>query len=440
MKRIYLLTIVTLCFIALITLSKKVQSADGDEYIYLPIVTKPKSPYWSKTYSEQGLRDFAMTQDGGHLVLASDTSYGFTLAKLDANGEPVWEKTGSTYAIQPITLTETDDGNIIIAGATNDDILWAAKFSSTGTLIWQKNYSYNQRDSDAFALTPTSNGGVAMAGHTDSGSDIDYWILNLDKDGAIIWQKTFGGDATDLASLIKTTPDNGFIVSGYTYSFGPLSDTWVIKLDSGGNLIWQKMLQRELSWDLINDMAVAPDGSSYFIGKKNDSSGSGTNKWWGFKLDAAGNLAWSKTYGITDSTGSSGYHIEILDNDNIYVSGSSYKDNPHSLIMNLDSSGNARWHQVYDHTVSVRGVDNQFITVTGSVGGNLLLAKAGLNNNSSGLGCSSTTQPPITIEDITKRIQTTSASMNSSTISINETSFFVTDSTFPSSQTLVCGG
>lgn len=440
MKKFVSLSFAFFCLTILISLSTTVQSADLDKFVYLPTIRQAGGPHWSKTYSDQGLTAFAMTQDGGHLVLASDMSYGFTLAKLDATGEPVWEKTGSTYAMQPITLTETDDGNIIIAGATNNDMLWAAKLSTTGSLIWQKNYSYNQRDSDAFAVTPTSNGGIAIAGHTDQGSDIDYWIMNLDKDGAIIWQKTFGGDATDVATLIKTTPDNGFIISGYTYSFGPLSYTWVIKLNSSGNLVWQKMLQGDYSWDLINDVAVASDGSSYFIGKKNDASGSGNSKWWVFKLDSAGTLAWSKTYGITNNTSSSGSHIEILDNDNIFVSGTSYKDKPNWLIMNLDSDGNVRWHNAYDHTISLQGVDYQFVTVTGSVAGDLLLAKSGLSNYGTQLGCSSTTQPTIVVDDITKRIQTTTAALSSSTISIEDTLYFVTDSIFPSSQILVCGG
>ena len=198
------------------------------------------------------------------------------------------------------------------------------------------------------------------------------------------------------------------------------------------------MLQGELSWDLINDMAVAPDGSSYFIGKKNDASGSGTNKWWVFKLDSVGTLVWSKTYGITDNTGSGGYRIAILDNNNIYVSGTSYKDKSNWLIMKLGNNGNARWQSVYNHPVYIQHIHNQFISITGSLDGDFLLATSDFSSND--IGCPSATQPTITVENITKRIQTTNASLGNPIISIENTAYSVTDSTFPSSQELVCGG
>lgn len=438
MKKTVLLIFVLISLFIFISSSSPTHSkGNADEYVYLPIIQKPENPYWLKTYSGQYYKDFAVTQNGDHLVLASDNSYGFTLAKLDDKGNPLWEKTGSTYIMQPQRLIATDDNNIIIAGSTSNDNLWAAKFSDAGTLIWQKNYSYSQRDSDAFALTPTSNGGVAIAGHTDQGSDIDYWILNLDKNGAIVWQKTFGGDATDVATVIKTTPDNGFIISGYTYSFGPLSYTWVIKLNSAGNLVWQKMLQGEYSWDLINDATVTPNGSSYFTGKKTNASGSGIIDWWVFKLDPSGNLAWSKTIDITGSTDSRGTSIFATDNNTIYVSGSSHKDEWHKMLFNLNSNGTPQWHKVYEHSVVIQNIDTQSITITGYLNNNFMVAKSNLSGDIA--GCPAATQANVTIADITKRIQTTNASLSSPTISVDNTAFSVTNSTFPNSQ-LVCGG
>ena len=195
MKKLAVLIFVFGIIIISASTSKSILSKENaGDIVYLPLVQKPESPYWSKTYPAQSYKDFAVTKDGSHLVLASDTSYGFTLAKLDSKGAPLWEKTGSTYVMQPQTLTELDDGNIIIAGeagvpsATNDK-LWVAKFSNTGNLIWQKGYFHANHGGNAFALTPTNNGGVAIAGHKDNDSDTDYWILNLDQNGSIIWQK-----------------------------------------------------------------------------------------------------------------------------------------------------------------------------------------------------------------------------------------------------------
>jgi len=78
-----------------------------------------------------------------------------------------------------------------------------------------------------------------VAGGTDSfgaGGD-DFWVLRLDKDGNVLWQKTYGGLGNDGAYSIRQTSDVGYIVAGYTYSFGAVTpDFWVLKIDSNGNI------------------------------------------------------------------------------------------------------------------------------------------------------------------------------------------------------------
>ena len=69
----------------------------------------------------------------------------------------------------------------------------------------------------------------------------DIWVLKLDRDGTITWQKTYGGSGYDDAYSIQQTSDGGYIVAGDTYSFGAGSgDVWVLKLDQCGNITWQK--------------------------------------------------------------------------------------------------------------------------------------------------------------------------------------------------------
>src|ERR1700759_5528987 len=82
---------------------------------------------------------------------------------------------------------------------------------------------------------------------TGNHGGLDYWIGKLDANGKLIWQKSFGGSNDDEPACILQTPDSGYIVAGYTYSNdGDVSgyhgdeDYWVIKLDQEGNLQWQK--------------------------------------------------------------------------------------------------------------------------------------------------------------------------------------------------------
>ena len=83
-----------------------------------------------------------------------------------------------------------------------------------------------------------------MAGRSrsfGSTSNTDVWVLKLDGDGLITWQKSFGGAFFDRAYSTQQTTDGGYIVAGATQSFGSGdNDMWFIKLDSSGDIEWQK--------------------------------------------------------------------------------------------------------------------------------------------------------------------------------------------------------
>jgi predicted secreted protein len=88
-----------------------------------------------------------------------------------------------------------------------------------------------------------STSGSIVAGSTQSfgAGGFDFWILKLDSSGNIQWQKTYGGSIIDIARSIQTTSDDGYIVAGETTSFGAGNrDFWILKMDSSGNIQWQK--------------------------------------------------------------------------------------------------------------------------------------------------------------------------------------------------------
>lgn len=325
MKKVKVLSLLFLGLFALTTISQIVQSQeDSDEFVYLPVIQKPANPYWSKVNPGRGLSKTVSTNDGGMLVL-SQRSY-YPLAKLDPNGDQIWEKKWSYYAMEPRTLTELNDGSIIIAGETPAagnpyfKHLWVVKLGNLGDIVWQKAYSHNGNEANAFSLTATPNGGVAVVGHTYVNSE-DYWILNLDQDGSVIWQRTFGSPtSSETATIIRTTPDNGFIIAGYSDSFSNTSDAqdiWILKLNSQGIIEWQKKVDGE-GYDLIGDLAVTSNGDSYFVGTTGKWEDISQTDLWVFKLDSSGNLVWSKAYGSGKNEGSS---IKATNDGNIYVAG-----------------------------------------------------------------------------------------------------------------------
>jgi len=74
----------------------------------------------------------------------------------------------------------------------------------------------------------------------------DVWLIKIDDNGKLLWEKTFGGSQFDAAQGVITTYDGGFIITGNSKSIdGDVSenngenDIWLIKTDSDGNLLWQ---------------------------------------------------------------------------------------------------------------------------------------------------------------------------------------------------------
>jgi hypothetical protein len=145
---------------------------------------------------------------------------------------------GEAYSIQ-----QTSDGGYIVAGYTGSfgaggRDFWVIKLDSSGNITWQKTYGGYNHD-EAYSVQQTSDGGYIVAGYTYSfgvGSH-DFWVIKLDSSGNIIWQKTYGGTGVDTAQSIQQTLDGGYIVTGTTTSFGAETyKFWVIKLDSNGNV------------------------------------------------------------------------------------------------------------------------------------------------------------------------------------------------------------
>jgi hypothetical protein len=153
------------------------------------------------------------------------------------------------------------DGNVSGNHSLGSDV-WIVKLDNSGNLQWQKclggikseaNNSIKQLNDGGYviAAVTTSNNGDVTGNHDTTGQYADYWIVRLDSSGNIKWQKCLGGTNNDAATSVDLTNDGGFIITGVTFSNdGDVSgnhsanyeDYWVVKIDSSGNLQWQKCL------------------------------------------------------------------------------------------------------------------------------------------------------------------------------------------------------
>ncbi len=192
-----------------------------------------------------------------------------------------WQKTfGGSNKDFGRSVQQTSDGGYIIAGTTKSFgagyyDAYFIKTDSEGNFQWQKTFG-GTIDDYAWSVQQTSDDGYIIAGYTHSFSvgKADVYLIKTDPNGNQQWQKTFGGSESDGGYSVKQTTDGGYIITGRTKSFGAEGyDVYLIKTDSEGNLLWQKTLDGSLG-DMGHSVQQTTDGG-YIIAGFTSSFGAG---------------------------------------------------------------------------------------------------------------------------------------------------------------------
>ncbi|HEX3047339.1 MAG TPA: hypothetical protein VHY08_21485 [Bacillota bacterium] len=269
---------------------------------------------WQKMYggnNDDSASSIQPTSDGGYIMAGYSTStdiLGLTnhgsadylIIKLDGTGNIVWQKMyGGNGAEFGSSILQTGDGGYVVAGSSSStDIAGLTnhgisdyhmiKLDGDGNLAWQKLYGGNY-DESPNSIQQTSDGGYILAGYSNS-TDIsgltnhglmDYYIVKTDEAGNSMWEKMYGGNATDNAYSIQPTSDGGYIVAGPSLSTdiprltncGQL-DVYVIQLDNAGNIAWQKMFGGSGS-DVAYSIQPTSDGGYIVAGSSASTDISG---------------------------------------------------------------------------------------------------------------------------------------------------------------------
>ena len=246
-----------------------------------------------------------------------------------------------------------------------------------------------------FAADRDADGNYLLAGtiksqNGDPGNP-DAWVLHLDRQGKILWQKNFGGSAHDGASAIASTKDGGSVFAGYTHSNdGDVSgnhgnsDAWVVKLDKSGNKEWQTSLGGSAS-DHASSILQTNDGGFILAGQTASTNGDVSNNHggtdaWVVKLDRNGNKQWQKTLGGTGSEGAQsvmetslgGYIMAGYTNSNdgdvtgYHPGWGMNLGSFDGWVVSLSNDGNILWNKAFGGSRSevinslIRGMDNSY--------------------------------------------------------------------------------
>ncbi len=205
--------------------------------------------------------------------------------------------------------------------------------------IWDKTFGGKKYDV-ANSIAQSQDGGFVVAGYTSSkgAGKSDIWIVNIDKDGNKIWDKTFGGKSIDEANTIIQSQDGGFVVVGFTLSKGAgKSDIWIVKIDKDGNKIWDKTFGGE-KWDKANAIIQSQDGG-FVVAGYTESKGVGKRDAWIVKIDKDGNKIWDKTFGGKSIDEA----ISIIQSQDGGFVVAGYTGSKGAWIVKIDKDGNKVW-------------------------------------------------------------------------------------------------
>jgi hypothetical protein len=287
---------------------------------------------WDKTIGGNSYDDLAslqQTTDGGYILGGHSSSSksgektenirggdDYWIVKLNGSGKIQWDKTIGGSALDGLTsLQQTRDGGYILGGISRSNIsgektednrcdctdplylsddYWVVKLDSNGTIQWDKTIGGNRND-DLSSLQQTRDGGYILGGSSNSSisgektqnsmGDLcyqDYWVVKLDSKGNIQWDKTIGGRNNDHLTSLQETSEGGYILGGYSFSniSGEKTengrgrgDYWVVKLNDCGKVQWDKTIGGN-NYDYLTTLQQTMDGG-YILGGYSASNKSG---------------------------------------------------------------------------------------------------------------------------------------------------------------------
>ncbi|PSR52038.1 hypothetical protein AHMF7605_00140 [Adhaeribacter arboris] len=320
-------------------------------FIHTTATLQAQEKEWDKTLGGNGddhMPFLRQTSDGGYILGGWSNSekgqdksedsrgnFDYWVVKLKADGSKAWDKTFGGNGDDLLTsLQLTRDGGYILSGFSYSENnnekseesrggadYWVVKLNANGTKAWDKTLGGKGDDYGQY-LVQTQDGGYMVGGYSNSNiegekseisrGNYDYWIVKLDASGSPEWDKTMGGNADDKLTILEQTQEGGYVLGGYSNSDnrGNKSeasrgdtDYWVIKIDEGGTLIWDKTYGGS-DFENLQFVQQTLEGG-YILGGQSESekggdktqASRGGSDYWVIKLKADGSKSWDKSYG-----------------------------------------------------------------------------------------------------------------------------------------------
>ena len=324
-------------------------------FMIIPALAAKPAEEWNRTYGGpygDGVWSMQGTRDGGYVMAGYTSSLGqnsdLWLVKVDSLGEQQWDKTfGGSGEDVGYSVSQTRDGGYVVAGTTKSygmgsEYLWLLRTDSNGTKLWDRTFGgfVSSSGDGAWSVNETKDGGYIMTGYTRSfgAGAKDLWLVKTDSQGKKLWDRTFGGSKDDVGMSVVQTRDGGYVVTGRTASYGSgKDDIWLIKTDSDGKEKWNRTFGG-IEADVGLQVLEILDG--YVITGRTESEGA-REKAFLLKADLKGKKQWEKVYDLDSSSIS----VQQTSDGGFVLAGhiESKESGRDAWLAKTDASGEVQW-------------------------------------------------------------------------------------------------
>jgi len=261
---------------------------------------------WQLAYEDLDVATDVIDMGDGYLVTAGRlgaTVSALDLVRVDDNGTLLWAKRiDDPEGLGPSRLVKTDDGGFLVAGTrniTSEADFFAIRFDAAGQVMWSNTYGAADNDA-AYAAVATSDGGFLLVGETSSFgvTFTGTWVLKLDGGGAVEWQRVFDEGGNFYGFVALESPMGGYLVGGAANGNGLL-----LRLTAGGTVSWARYYDTGADYDDLMAGAAYGDGSFGLVGRTAD--GVSDVDLWVMRVSDGGDVLWSRAIGgaADDSAG-----------------------------------------------------------------------------------------------------------------------------------------
>ncbi len=263
-----------------------------------------------------------------------------------------WQLTaGSLGDDQIYAVARTRVGDFVVAGHTRPNFRarydgWIMYLSASGDVLWERTLGGPDTE-QIYGVVAMDNGDVVAAGHTrsDGAGESDFWVVRLDYQGNVIWERTLGSFNNDQASALIEAEDGGVVVTGFTSSRAHGErDAWIVALDANGRTEWDRIIANP-GTDVISSIALLPSGD-FAVAGHTQTPGQATFDFWVLKLRHDGEVDWRRQFHNGEFFAATS--VAAGTDGSIFVAGLSEPiegASSRAVLMHLSEEGNPVWRR-----------------------------------------------------------------------------------------------